>query len=176
MIIALVLTGCIGGSSGVAKASTKPKEEAPKEPNRLDTNSGSGTVREPDGNRHVLYTVKWESSQLDYTLKDGALNGTLRQVSGELYQEGKLASRFVADAARADKAKGQLVLSGKVTVIGLDPQAKLECQKLEWKTKEKRIRALGGVTIRFNQGTIGPMDELWCLPDLKIAGTPGFSP
>jgi hypothetical protein len=45
---------------------------------------------------------------------------------------------------------------------------------LEWKTDEKLLKAFGKVTIRLPQGTIGPVDELWCLPDLKRAGTPGF--
>lgn len=100
----------------------------------------------------------------------------MQGVSGEIYQEGKQVSTFTGARAVANKDKNQLVVTGGVVVNGLDPKAKLECERLEWNTKVKRLDAQGKVKITFQEGVLGPMDKLWCLPDLQRAGTPGFSP
>jgi hypothetical protein len=95
-------------------------------------------------------------------------------VSGELYRDGKLASRFTADRAVANKAKNLLVLEGKVVVNGIDPKLRLECRKLEWTTNKRLLKVMGNVTIHLEKATIGPNDEYWCYPDLKQGGTPGL--
>lgn len=143
----------------------------------------------------MLYVIHWEKTQLDYTLEKGPSSGRLEKVSGELYRDGKLASRFTADAGYANQAKEELRLEGRVRVVSetaLDPkqadkersQATLTCDRVLWKTADKLLKAYGGVKIDFKVlqagkpekagGTMGPMDELWCLPDLAKAGTPGF--
>lgn len=132
-------------------------------------------MRAQDGDRPIRYIVSWESTQLDYTLEQGASAGRLDNVTGKLFQDGKVASEFSADSAIADKSKNLLILEGNVKVRSLaEPSGRLDCKKLEWKTDEKLIKAHGNVTIEVKQGKIGPVGELWCLPDLKRAGTPGF--
>lgn len=169
------MAGCSQPSSKVAMPEPKaPATESKEDPKRLYTGTGEAMVRDPEGDRPIRYVIRWESTELDYTLEGGASAGAMEGVSGELYRDGKLGSTFTADSAVADKALGTLVLSGSVKVRGKDPAGELDCQKLEWKTDEKLLKALGQVTIRLPNGTIGPVDELWCLPDLKRAGTPGF--
>jgi len=131
--------------------------------------------------------IRWEKTQLDYTLEKGPSAGRLEKVSGELYREGKLASRFTADAGYADDAKHELKLEGAVHVVSEQTEKKdkmtatLTCDRMIWRTDELLAKAYGGVKIVFKSeekdktgGTIGPMDELWCLPDLEKVGTPGF--
>ena len=174
LALAMFTFGCSG--KGPRQVSEEPpKSEPPEESKRLYTGKGQATVRETSGERFLLYVIEWEKTQLDYTLEQGASAGRLEKVSGTLYQEGSEASKFSADAAIADKAKGLLVLEGNVSIEGLtDPKGNLKCQKLEWKTNQKLLKAVGDVTLKSTNGTIGPVPELWCLPDLKRAGTPGF--
>lgn len=177
--LAVVLVVAVGCSSSSGKKSSEkkdPEKEAKEEPRRLYTGSGEATVRDPKGDRPIRYVLKWDKTQLDYTLEGGALDGVIDNVAGELYRDGKLGCKFTASSATADKAKNLLVLSGKVTAIGIDPKAKLECEKLEWRTDKKLMKATGNVTITLEQGVVGPVDELWCLPDLEKAGTPGLLP
>lgn len=172
---ALVLYGC--GKSPEAGTKSEPKappKESPEEPKRLYTGTGEATVRDPEGERPIRYAIRWKETELDYTLEEGAFAGEMTGVAGELYRDGKPASTFTADSAVADKAKSLLVLKGNVKVRAKDPAGTLDCQRLEWKTDEKLLKAFGKVTIRLPEGTIGPVDQMWCLPDLKRAGTPGF--
>lgn len=136
-------------------------------------------MRDTKGNRPILYVIHWEKTQLDYTLEKGTSGGRLEKVTGELYQEGKLASTFSADTGFVDQTKNFLKLEGAVRVQGIEPKATLNCQRMEWYTDKKLLKAFGQVTIRLAEdakggGTIGPVDELWCLPKLDSAGTPGF--
>jgi hypothetical protein len=176
--IAAILVVALVGCGGKAKE-PKPRPEAPvkesqEPPKRLYTGAGEATVRDPEGERPVRYVIQWKSTELDYTLGEGASAGEMKGVTGVLYRDGKPASRFVAESAVANKDEKRLVLSGDVKVRSSDPKGELDCQRVEWKTDEKQLKAFGKVTIRLPQGTIGPVDEIWCLPDLKRAGTPGF--
>jgi hypothetical protein len=171
---------CGGGSK--KEEAKKPAKKKPEEVKQLNTGRGEATVRakEPvDGNHPIRYTIRWEKTQLDYTLQQGASKGRFEKVTGELYRDGNLGCTFTADAANVDQERKLLVLEGNVTAVGIDPKARLECRRLEWRTDEKLLKTFGNVTIRFVQngtaeGKIGPVDELWCLPDLERAGTPGF--
>jgi hypothetical protein len=189
LLATLLLSACSGKSSKSKDEDAKPKKKEEEPIKEMNTGKGSAIVRakdpDTDGNRPIRYTIKWEKTQLEYTLQRGASKGRLEKVTGELYREGKLGCTFTADKANVDQEKKLLVLEGNVTAIGVDPQARLECRRLEWKTDEKLLKAFGRVTIKFvqmardpsektSEGTIGPVDELWCLPDLGRAGTPGF--
>lgn len=142
-------------------------------------------MRDTEGDRPIRYILKWTSSQLDYSQEQGALGGRLEGVSGELYQEGKLASRFKAEHATANKAKNLLRLEGNVVIEGLEVDGKgkvvsqevsatLRCHRMEWNTKQEMMRAFEQVTVVSRQGTVGPLSELWCEPSVRRAGTPGF--
>jgi len=171
----LMAVGCGGKASKEPATQPKaPPKESQEEPKRLYTGTGEATVRDPEGDRPIRYVIRWKKTELDYTLGEGATAGEMEGVSGELYRDGKRASSFSADSASADREKKVLVLTGSVKVHAEDPAGDLDCQKLEWKTDEKLLKAFGNVTIRLPEGKIGPVDELWCLPDLKRAGTPGF--
>lgn len=167
--------GC-GKSDSPSEEKKAPEVEAKEESKRLYTGAGESTIREAEGERHILYVIRWRETQLEYTLEDGPSTGQLQGVSGEIYQKGKRVSTFRGASAVADKDKNLLVVSGSVLVEGIDPKTTLECERLEWNTKENQLTARGKVKITFQEGVIGPIDELWCLLDLKMAGTPGFSP
>lgn len=181
MIGLIGLISLIGAATGCGKGSKDNdkdpvKKDPPEESKTLRTSAGTATVRDPEGDRPILYVINWEESQLDYTLEKGASAGALQRVSGELYRDGKLASRFTADRATADKDKHLLVLVGNVVVNGIDPKAQLKCQKMEWFTNRKLLRATGKVTVELEPGTVGPNDEYQCYPDLQQVGTPGSLP
>jgi hypothetical protein len=193
----VLISGCGAKPKEEDEKPNDPAKEAAEEPKRLYTGSGEATIRNPKGNRPIRYVIRWEKTQLDYTLKQGASTGRLENVSGDLYMDGRVVSKFTANFAIADNEKQVLTLNGHVVVTGIDPKAKpdpvtgkqdearLSCQKLVWKTEEVLstpiakvtvtvMNAYGRVTLTANQGVIGPMDEMWCLPDLNKAGTPGF--
>ncbi len=176
MAAGLVLGGCGGKSEKASEEKKAPEVEAKEDSKRLYTGAGETTIRETEGERHVLYVIRWRETQLEYTLEDGPSRGQLQGVTGELYQGGISVSTFRGAQAVADKEKRLLVVTGGVVVEGMDPKAKLECERLEWNTEKKQLKAQGKVKITFQEGVIGPSDELWCLPDLQRAGTPGFSP
>ena len=171
-----LLVGCGSKSDRAPDENKAPEGEAKEDAKRLYTGAGETTIRETEGERHILYVIRWRETELEYTLEDGPSTGRLRDVTGELYQNGKRASTFRGVSAVADKEKNLLVISGEVVVDGIDPKATMECDRLEWNTNENQLTATGKVKITFQEGVIGPIDELWCLPDLKMAGTPGFSP
>lgn len=169
LCVLLATVGC-----GKPPKDKEPEKKKPlEESKRLYTGAGNATIRDPKDDRPIRYVINWEGSQLDYTLESGASGGALQKVSGDLYSKGVPGSEFTADRAVVDRAKNLLVLEGNVVVNGIDPKARLECQRLEWKTDTKLLKVKNGVTITFEQGVVGPMDELWCLPDLKQVGTPG---
>jgi hypothetical protein len=174
VLLIVALSGCAGKAKEPKPRPEAPVKESQEPPKRLYTGAGEATVRDPEGERPVRYVIQWKSTELDYTLGEGASAGEMKGVTGVLYRDGKPASRFVAESAVANKDEKRLVLSGDVKVRSSDPKGELDCQRVEWKTDEKQLKAFGKVTIRLPQGTIGPVDEIWCLPDLKRAGTPGF--
>jgi|GEM_PF-6883840 len=158
------------------------------------TGAGTSTIRDikTEGKRPILYVINWEKSQLDYTLEKGASQGRLEKVTGTLYRDGKPAANFSADTGYMDEKKSEFKVEGNVHAVGIDPKSTLDCQRMEFKVGEKLgqkkitlVKAFGKVTLGLNSskdpsgkpqmtGTIGPVDELWCMPDLKTAGTPGF--
>lgn len=185
MATSLLCGACGKAPRKEANPPKDPADEAAKESRRLYTGSGSATLRDTEGDRPIRYILRWTSSQLDYSQEQGALGGRLEEVSGELYQQGKLASRFTADHAMANKAKNLLRLEGNVVIEGLDVDEKgkvisqevaatLRCQRMEWNTKQEMMRAYQKVTVVSRQGTVGPLNELWCDPSVRRAGTPGF--
>jgi len=163
--------GCLGKQvSGKEKVD---EDAAAKDLQRIYTGPGSLTIRDPKS-LVIRYKINWEKSQVDYTREQGAQTGRLDKVSGELYQDGKVASTFAAEYGYANETQKTLRLEQQVKVIAKEGPATLNCDHLSWKTEEKLLKADGAVSIDLAEGRIGPVDELWCLPDLKKAGTPGY--
>jgi len=148
--------------------------------------------RPDDRSRERLWTVNWESAQLDVGA-DGAIGGHMEGVRGVLYQDDKPTSYFTAKAADADRETGVLKLSGDVRVVSpKEPEspdffisdkrraisdtpiagARLECEALEWRSDANVIAAKGHVRVVTEDWIAGPEDELWTNSKLTRVGTP----
>lgn len=162
----------------------------------MNTTSGETTFRrflaqsKPGVHSGIpVYTIRWKSAQLEYMEAKQNYGGTMQDVSGVLYVEGKEVSTFTADSAEADKETGFLRLSGHVHVISEDTESKsnatpakpvvrhafppgdLFCDRLEVVNQLSIIKARGNVQVKDGHGTMGG-DEFWATPDLRFVSTP----
>lgn len=162
----LLAVGCSGGS-----APNGAQIEEPISLQKLNTGKGSAVVRSPEGPREPLWSVQWQSARIEYG-GENQIGGTMRQVAGEMYEKGAVASTFTADEAEADKTSNQLVLTGNVTVTSKAYNATLTCEKLVWDGRKELIRALGNVRFKSRQYEAGVFDELLASPKINQIGTP----
>lgn len=75
--------------------------------------------------------------------------GTLRQVQGVLYREGKPALRFEADYAKADSDQKRVVAWGSVKAVSNTNKAELTAEKITWESKRDLMTAEGNVRIKW---------------------------
>lgn len=136
------------------------------------THDGDAT-RWRDGNvRKRLWTVKWQKADLVYG-EGGAIGGSMSEVTGEIYGDGKEASTFKAKSAEADRDTGELKLVGAVEVRSIQPGATLRCETLRWASNGQEIvRAQGQVRVESDGYRLGSFEQLWATPDLSQVGTP----
>jgi len=138
---------------------------------KLNTGKGSATVRSTEGPREPMWTVQWESARIEYG-GENQISGTMRRVSGEMYERGAVASTFVAERAEAEKQTNRLVLLGNVVLKSQDYQSTITCEKIVWDGKKNLIRALGNVRFKSRQYKAEVFDELLASPRMNRIGTP----
>ncbi len=114
----------------------------------------------------------------------GAATGTLKGVTGEIYDKGELSSRFSGDDGEADQSKQTFVLRGHVMVTSkVKPKGKREIPAemkemkltaavIRWDPLAKKFKATGSVMISGPSYEMGPYPEIWATPDLNKMGTP----
>jgi hypothetical protein len=137
----------------------------------VETTNGDATIRSPK-TRDILYHVVWQKGELNVA-DSGIFAGSMDEISGEIYDKGNvLASTFSADTASASKEKQLLTLLGHVRLNSKAQKSTISCDKLEWHADVRMARAMGHVVATGQFGTIGPQDEMWSNPDLKIISTP----
>ena len=132
----------------------------------------------PEGfKRHLLWTVKWDSAQVQYA-GDEDFGGTMEKVSGTLYGENERGdpdqplTDFTADRAYADKKSDLLRLEGRIRLTSRDGTRSATCDQVDWHPSKKLLKAAGNVIINTDAYSAGTFKELWASPDLHTAGTP----
>lgn len=96
----------------------------------------------------------------------------METVTGEIYRENVQVNTFSSETGNGAKPNHQLILSGNVKVIGLNPKGTLTCNNLVYDGLAKVLRAKGSVVFDGPTGIVGPVSELWASPDLKEIATP----
>lgn len=144
----------------------KPPEEPKKaEPISVATSEGSNDHFSTTNEK--LWTVRWKGAEVK---AEGQVKvGKMRDVSGDVYERGEIASTFVADFAEADNREERLNLSGNVTLK--NGASTLKAQRVVWLSKQKLYRAEGNVTLESKDGFVGPMQSLLATAKLDKIGT-----
>lgn len=96
-------------------------------------------------------------------------------VEGDLFANGKKASRFRAQEGLASVKDRNLHLSGGVTIETSDPPGTLNCESVVWNPDTETIEAHGKVYVTMETIKFGPFDKLIVSPDLKEISTPGLA-
>ena len=142
----------------------------------INLGEGSGDKMGGPQNRDKLWTVKWKSATMDFYQAGEDFSGTLNEVTGSIYDKGKISSTFESARSIADKRKQVLALEGKVTVISQKPPMTLTCDRMTYNAESKIIKALGHVVVDGPSGRITGLEEVWTTPELTVVASPDMFP
>jgi hypothetical protein len=173
--VALTLAACGNPGSGGVAESGEPataEEQKPSEPRVIKLGAGSGDRFGGDQKREKLWSVQWQSAEMEVFDQGGSLAGTLQQVTGQIVSDGQNVSSFTATSAVSDRDQERLWLTGNVKIVSRNPDMTLTCDKVLYEADIKLIKAQGNIRIESSSGTLGGMPELWAKPDLSRVGTP----
>lgn len=170
MIACLAFWGCVQPTVAPAPVDP-PKEAANPDVTPRAVRTGEGELVQKSEELRTLWTATYKSAEAAVN-EQGRLSGTLFGVQGELYQGGKVASRFEATEAEADQGANTLVLQKNVTVRAEESKATLTADRVEWLESKGVIQATGNVTIEDGFGVLRSDSPMWVTPDLKHFGTP----
>lgn len=133
---------------------------------------GTGRVeivaKDDDGN--VVLAVRAASSNIE--VGEAVGRSALQQVDGEIYEAGKLKSRFRAERGTVDQAKRLINADGNVVVRDPNNGIALRADSIRYLDGSGRIEAKGRVTVSSEAWKIGPFVDLWSTPDLQRVATP----
>lgn len=93
-------------------------------------------------------------------------------VVGNLYVGGKVASKFSADSAIADKASSELTLKGRVELTSTVMGSVLRCDEVAWDPDREIVRCKGNVSLDAPSYWMGNYQELWATPTHDEVATP----
>ncbi len=162
-----LLVGCAAPTAKKQAANPSP-EQTPKA--RISVSTGEGTQYSKGPKHEPVWTVKWKEATVDVQGKNSFV-GAAKGVTGTIDQNGAPASDYSADGAFADKEKGVLALVGHVKLVSKKPAATLTCERVEYHSDQKLIKAKGNVRVEGPWGSAAG-NEVWATPDLKQIGTP----
>lgn len=166
------MVGC-GGKPKSEKADIN-KPEDKKEEKKLNTDRavvvGEATNSRLDGKtREKLWDISWKQANL--AMVDGNQSGTMEDVTGNIYDKGKVASTFSAKHGEADKAVNRLIIEGGIKVTSITEKSVMTAKKVEWLADLKVFKASGDVLVEGPHGVAGPAGQLFATADLKKIGT-----
>ncbi|GIK32916.1 MAG: hypothetical protein HND43_06000 [Armatimonadetes bacterium] len=171
----LSLIAAIGIGAGCGSPSIPKDTSSEPEGARTVSTVSTGTaelVRYGKGeDRPKLWSVRWQTADLEYSEAE-EFSMKMDHVSGALYAKNEPVAEFRADSAYADKASDTLILRGHVWVEALNPNGTVFCSEVKWLADSEVIQASGGVRLESRDYKLGPIETLWCSPDLRRAGTP----
>lgn len=93
-------------------------------------------------------------------------------VTGDLLEDGEVASRFSSDQGQADTDTGRLVLDGRVKITSETDDLTLTAAKVTYDEQRELIVAEGEVWVRSGEWNLGPFAKLVSNPSLQEFGTP----
>jgi LPS export ABC transporter protein LptC len=149
ILLALLLTGC----QPARETAQPPPEPAP-------TQEGT-TVNLPDATYEIVKPTLEQQDELGRTLwklqaqalraetRDSQAQGTLSQVRGWLYRNGKPVLEFTAPYARANAETREVEAWGSVVATSKTNDARLTAGRIVWQARRDRIRASEGVLLKW---------------------------
>jgi hypothetical protein len=96
----------------------------------------------------------------------------VQKSSGDLYKNGKVASRFSSTEAKAVTVTRKLVLDGNVKVTSLTQKVTLKADKITWMEDKGLFAAIGNVSVDSPDWKMENLPEVWATPELDKFGTP----
>lgn len=161
----LAICGCGPGPTPTAAAPSEPEKDA----RRLRTGPVEVVVKDEDG--RVSWTMQADDSRLVIP-ESGAMTSMAESVTGQVYEGGKVSSRYTARAGTADQGQKTAVLTGSVEVTHESTGRVLRAARVVYSEARRRFEASGSVTVSSGEVRIGPFAQLYATPDLKRVGTP----
>ncbi|MCS7066218.1 MAG: LPS export ABC transporter periplasmic protein LptC, partial [Fimbriimonadales bacterium] len=101
--------------------------------------------QDEQGNTLWRLQAKWLQGQTS----EGRAEGTLIEVQGWLYRDGKPVLKLVARYARADSERREVEAWGKVQAVSSVSRARLQADRILWKAREDKLIATGAVSIQW---------------------------
>ncbi len=105
------------------------------------------TVEQQDEHGRTLWKLQARSLKAESQREQ--VQGTLVQVRGWLYRDGKPVLEFRAPYARTDTDAREVEAWGKVVATSKTNEARLEAGRILWKSRDDRIIASGGVVLKW---------------------------
>lgn len=164
-LLAVLAGGCLKPKPPHAGAPNKKQETF-----SIESTPGEATVFSDPMNQHPVWHVKWGKVQLTVTGQKPKM-GTMQEVSGEIYQEGK-PETFKADEAIADTDSRVLTLTGRVSVFSGKDNTNLVCDKVVYLARPQLLKASGNVTVKSPKYMITGIDEEVAKADFSMFGSP----
>ena len=153
---------------------SKPKKEDKLPVDSVGIGSGDTTVHtSEDPKAPPSFTLRWEGGKFDVD-KGGVDVANLQSPSGEIFREGKPVATYRAEKGGAKRETRRLEIDDDVVLRTIDGKQTLKAAHGEYRSAEKLVRMMGGVTANGTFGTLSGVPELWATPDLKLVGTPAM--
>ncbi len=173
-MLCAVMAGC---ASAPPKPSVEPSASAPSKPTEEevpeDRNFASGavtvTARNEEG--EIAWVLRAKNSSV-HVESGSEIDAVATGVTGELFEKGKIASRYQSDKGEANDVKRTLQLDGRVKITSEAQKVVLTADRVEWMEDRQMISARGSVWVKSADYEMGPLPELWATPDLKRVGSP----
>lgn len=187
LVIAAILgvIGCAKPKSTPPASQSKTSKPDSAQPGKiLNMGEGEATSYEVPPKKARDWTIRWKTARLFADSQWDPASGDLRVVTGDIFDQDQVASRFRADAGTADRRSAEpgkpspggkaLRLSGNVSVESATQGGKLLCDALDYYESRNLIVARGRVRFLSEAGEIGTFKELRATSDLRRVGTPSL--
>jgi LPS export ABC transporter protein LptC len=137
-------------------------ESAPSPSEPVPTQQGA-SLRLPEADYEMLHLTleqqdeqgrtlwKLQAQALHAETRDSQAQGTLTQVRGWLYRNGKPVLEFTAPYARANAETREVEAWGGVVATSKTSDARLSAGRILWQARRDRARASGGVRLRWGE-------------------------
>ena len=151
LILAVFLTAC----QPARETAQPPPEPAPTQDGTPVTLPDATyeivkpTLEQQDEQGRTLW--KLQAQALRAETRDSQAQGTLSQVRGWLYRNGKPVLEFTAPYARANAETREVEAWGSVVATSKTNDARLTAGRIVWQARRDRIRASEGVLLQWGE-------------------------
>jgi hypothetical protein len=123
----------------------KAKEKEAAKDNSRGFVSEGGTLQRFNDKREKIWSIKWDSVELDIAEDLHEVGGTMKGVGGEFWRDGGRASTFIANNAGNAKGSQVLKLWGGVKVTSESPNTYIRCDSLVYDGSTGLMTASGNI-------------------------------